>query len=182
MQHPSSATANTSSNNDHEASESTEEEFESIEDLFDNDETEEPCTSVVRKYPNLIYPSGPLKKRYNSKIHTTLFKMAWKGKDDVARSVMQRLRHNNRVPIDIKIVSMEVMHTVHAERDLKVLTSALAFTDRSTCENKSILKCRLHRRIAGLHYRSKDMEVANDHLETALQLAHNLGPDIDPTG
>lgn len=92
---------------------------------------------------------------------------------------MKHFRHDRETPIDIKIVSMEVVHTVNAERDLKVLTSALAYTDRPACENTSILKCRLHRRIAGLHYRNDDLEEANEHMDTALQLAHNIGPDID---
>jgi tetratricopeptide (TPR) repeat protein len=105
--------------------------------------------------------------------------MAWGGEEEKAQSLMIRLRKDREVSIDLKIVSMEVVHTVNSDRDLKVLTSALAYTDRGECENRSILKCRLHRRIAGLHYRNNDLEEANDHMETALQLAHNLGPDID---
>ena len=154
-------------------------EVEEITSLLENDESDEPCTRIVRKYPNLIFPSGPLKRRSNSLIYTSLFKMAWGGSEDRARSVMTYLRRSNEVSVDIKIVSMEVVHTVNAERDLKVLTSALAFTDRPTCENKSILKCRLHRRIAGLHYRNQDLEEANEHMDTTLQLAHNISPDID---
>jgi tetratricopeptide (TPR) repeat protein len=92
---------------------------------------------------------------------------------------MTYLRRNRDISVDLKIVSMEVVHTVNTERDLKVLTSALAYTDRPECENTTILKCRLHRRIAGLHYRNKDLEEADEHMETALQLAHNIGPDID---
>ncbi len=152
---------------------------EEIKELLENNEPEEPSNRIVRKYPSLIFPSGPLKKKSNSLIYTSLFKMAWGGSEDRARSVMKFLRRSNGISVDIKIVSMEVVHTVNADRDLKVLTSALAFTDRPTCENKSILKCRLHRRIAGLHYRNNDLEEANEHMDTALQLAHNIGPDID---
>lgn len=153
--------------------------IEEIKELLENDEPEEPSNRVVRKYPSLIFPSGPLKRKSNSLIYTSLFKMAWGGNEDRARSVMSYLRRSNEVAMDIKIVSMEVVHTVNAERDLKVLTSALALTDRPSCENKPILKCRLHRRIAGLHYRNNDLEEANEHMDTALQLAHNIGPDID---
>ncbi len=74
---------------------------------------------------------------------------------------------------------MEVAHTVNNDRDLKMLGSALAYTDWTECENKPILKCRLHHRIAGLHYRNGDVDEARDHLETALQLASQIGTDID---
>ena len=136
-------------------------------------------TKVLQKYPNLIFPSGPLKRKAHSLMYTSLFKMAWGGDENKARSLMTYLRRNRDVSVDLKIVSMEVVHTVNTERDLKVLTSALAYTDRPECENTTILKCRLHRRIAGLHYRNKDLEEADEHMETALQLAHNIGPDID---
>ena len=66
---------------------------------------------------------------------------------------------------------MEVVHTVTTDHDLKVLLSALAYTDRPG--NTAILTCRLHRRIEGLHYRNNDLEEADEHMETALQLAHN---------
>ena len=92
---------------------------------------------------------------------------------------MTYLRRHDEVPVDVKIMSMEVVHTVNAQRDLKILTSALAYTDRPSCENQTILKCRLHRRIAGLHYRNSDLEEADEHMDTALQLAHNIAPDID---
>ena len=136
-------------------------------------------TKVLQKYPNLIFPSGPLKKKAHSRMYTALFKMAWGGDENKARSLMTYMRRDRDVSVDLKIVSMEVVHTVNTERDLKVLTSALAYTDRPACENTTILKCRLHRRIAGLHYRNKDLEEADEHMETALQLAHNIGPDID---
>ena len=154
-------------------------ELQEIRDILENDHPDVSCTKVVRKYPKLIFPAGPLKKQSSSFIYNSLFKMAWGGNEDKARSLMKHFRHDHKTPIDIKIISMEVVHTVNAERDLKVLTSALAFTDRPACENKSILKCRLHRRIAGLHYRNDDLEEANEHMDTALQLAHNIGPDID---
>ena len=162
-------------------SEDVDSDVEEINECMKHDEVDSTCTStqVVRKYPNLIFPSGPLKKKSHSFVYTHLFKMAWGGDEDKARSVMTWLRRNPEVSVDLKIVSMEVVHTVNTERDLKVLTSALAYTDRPACENTSILKCRLHRRIAGLHYRNSDMEDANEHMETALQLAHNIGPDID---
>ena len=154
-------------------------EIDEIQDLLQNDSPDETCTRVIRKYPNLTFPSGPLRLRSNSLIYTSLFKMAWGGDETKARRAMRYLRRSNEVSVDIKIVSMEVVHTDNSDKDLKLLTSALAFTDRPTCENKSILKCRLHRRIAGLHYRNNDLEEANEHMDTALQLAHNIGPDID---
>ena len=158
---------------------SKDKELDKVKNFLLNDETEEPFKKILQKYPQLTYPSGPMKKKSNSMIYTSLFKMAWNGKEDTARYVMKYLRHHQEVSVDIKIVAMEVVHTVNAERDLKILTSALAYTDRASCENKSILKCRLHRRIAGLHYRNKDLEEANEHMDTALQFAHNIAPDID---
>lgn len=154
-------------------------ELQEIEELIQDDHPDKSCTQVVRKYPSLIFPSGPLQKQSSSFIYTSLFKMAWGGNEVKARSVMSHLRRDPKIPVDIKIISMEVVHTVNSNRDLKVLTSALAYTDRPACENKPILKCRLHRRIAGLHYRNNDLEEANEHMDTALQLAHNIGPDID---
>ena len=155
--------------------------FEEIKEHLQHDHVDSMSTptKVVRKYPNLVFPSGPLKKKSHALVYTTLFKMAWGGEEEKARLLMTRLRRDTQVSVDLKIVSMEVVHTVNTERDLKVLTSALAFTDRGECENRSILKCRLHRRIAGLHYRNQDLDEANEHMETALQLAHNIGPDID---
>ena len=143
------------------------------------DMTSIPSTKVICKYPNLIFPSGPLKKRSHSHIYTSLFKMVWGEQEKRARWFMTYLRKNPDVSVDLKIVSMEVVHTVNGEKDFKMLTSALAYTDRRECENTSILKCRLHRRLAGLHYRNNDLDDANEHMETALQLAHNIGPDID---
>ena len=163
------------------ATESIESELQAMKYSIEHDQPDPSVvsTKIVRKYPNLIFPSGPLKKKSHSFIYTSLFKMAWGGDEDKARTLMRHFRHNDQIPIDLKIVSMEVVHTVNTDKDLKVLTSALAYTDRSTCENKVILKCRLHRRIAGLHYRNQDLEEANEHMETALQLAHQIGPDID---
>ena len=164
-----------------ESTETADTEFQEIKDAIEHDHIDSACTAtqVVRKYPNLIHPSGPLKKKSHSYVYTSLFKMAWGGKEDKARTLMKRLRRSYDVSVDLKIVSMEVVHTVNAERDLKVLTSALAYTDRRECENTTILKCRLHRRIAGLHYRNNDLEDANEHMDTAMQLSHNIGPDID---
>ena len=105
--------------------------------------------------------------------------MAWNGKDREAVTFVKRLRSKPSVAADLKVVCMEVVHTVNTERDLKMLLSALAYTDRAECENKHILKCRLHRRIAGLHYRNGDIEEADEHLVTALQLAKQMSPDID---
>ena len=161
--------------------EDVETELQAIKESIERDhpDTTSTSTELVRKYPNLIFPTGPLKKKSHALIYTSLFKMAWGGSESKARSLMRHLRHSDQISVDIKVVSMEVVHTVNTHRDLKVLTSALAYTDRSTCENKIILKCRLHRRIAGLHYRNQDLEEASEHMETALQLAHQIGPDID---
>ena len=181
---PSTSSANTTITDPSSAipsDESIESKLKTLKDSIEHDQPDPSVvsTQIVRKYPNLIFPSGPLKKKSHSFIYTSLFKMAWGGDEDKARTLMRHFRHNDQIPIDLKIVSMEVVHTVNTDKDLKVLTSALAYTDRSTCENKVILKCRLHRRIAGLHYRNQDLEEANEHMETALQLAHQIGPDID---
>lgn len=145
------------------------------------------CTEEEQHYDDvhidralsLIRPSGTLKKPCHSRIYTKLFKMAWDGKDQEAMIFVKRLRRNSSVGEDLKVVCMEVVHTVNTERDLKMLLSALAYTDRTGCENKHILKCRLHRRIAGMHYRNGDTEEADEHLVTALQLAKQMSPDID---
>ena len=164
-----------------EESNTGEDEFQEVKKQLEFDQVDSavPCTKIVRKYPSLIFPTGALQKKSHAFIYTSLFKMAWGGEEDKARSVMMRLRKSCEVSVDLKIVSMEVVHTVNTDRDLKVLTSALAYTDRNECENRFILKCRLHRRIAGLHYRNDDLDEANDHMETALQLAEQIGPDID---
>ena len=143
----------------------------------DNVEMLQP-TGIEHSLP-LIHPSGPLAKTIYRKLYSSLFKMAWNGKDYEAFMFVKRLRKNESVPVDLKIICMEVIHTVNTERDLKVLMAALAYTDRFDCENKYLLKCRVHRRIAGIHYRNGDIDEAEEHVAAALQLAHWLIPDID---
>ena len=149
--------------------------------LAEGSDQEERCYDDVHIERALcvIRPSGVLKKRRHAQVYTKLFKMAWNGKDSEAVAFVKQLRRKPSVEADLKVVCMEVVHTVNSERDLKMLLSALAYTDRAECENKHILKCRLHRRIAGLHYRNGDIEEADEHLITALQLAKQLSPDID---
>lgn len=160
-------------------------EIEELNKLLAEDsegsDKEEQCydSAHIDKALSMICPTGVLKKRYHSQVYTKLFKMAWNGKDKEAVTFVKRLRSKSSVAADLKVVCMEVVHTVNTERDLKMLLSALAYTDRAECENKHILKCRLHRRIAGLHYRNGDIEEADEHLVTALQLAKQMSPDID---
>lgn len=153
-----------------------------MQSLLEEDEDSEGSSGNIDSIPqslSLLQPTGSLTRKVHARVYNKLFKMAWNGEDQQAISFVRTLRKNNSVAIDLKVVCMEVVHTVNSERDLKMLLSALAYTDRAECENKTILKCRLHRRIAGLHYRNKDLEDANDHLVTATQLAEHLSPDID---
>lgn len=150
-----------------------------IDNLLENDESDEFYTSIVRKYPNLISPSGPLRKKFHYDIFTYLFKMTWGGKQNMATSILGYLCQKKEVSVDLKVVLIEVVNRVYPERDLKALTNALAYTDMESCENMSILKCRLHRCIAGLHYRNNDFDEADTHMVAALQKAHNISPDID---
>ncbi len=144
----------------------------------DRDMEDASMMQLVRA-PGRLQPTGPLLKESHRYIYSKLFHMAWSGQDQQALSIVRALRRSNKVAIDLKVVSMEVVHTVNNDRDLKMLGSALAFTDRTECENKLILKCRIHRRIAGLHYRNGDVDEARDHLDTALQLTGQISPDID---
>ena len=146
--------------------------------LEDEEEDSGDFDSIPRSL-SLLQPTGALKTRSHARIYTKLFKMAWGGEDQEAMSFVRTIRKHRSVSLDLKVVCMEVVHTVNSQRDLKMLLSALAYTDRAECENKTILKCRLHRRIAGLHYRNGDLEEANEHLVTATQLAEHLSPDID---
>lgn len=165
-----------------EATTETSPEIEELDELLaEGSDKEEQCYDDMHidKAINMIRPSGVLKKHCHAQVYTKLFKMAWNGKDREAVTFVKRLRKKSSVAADLKVVCMEVVHTVNTERDLKMLLSALAYTDRAECENKHILKCRLHRRIAGLHYRNGDIEEAEEHLVTALQLAKQMSPDID---
>ena len=157
-------------------------EIEELDKLLaEESDKEEQCYDDVHidRALSMIRPSGVLKNRCHAQVYTKLFKMAWDGKDREAMTFVKQLRKKSSVAADLKVVCMEVVHTVNTERDLKMLLSALAYTDRAECENKHILKCRLHRRIAGLHYRNGDTEEAEEHLITALQLAKQMSPDID---
>ena len=157
-------------------------EMMSMLDRDEHSQVMDDQTQTVEAIPqslSLIQPTGALTKKIHTQLYTKLFRMAWNGQDKQALSFVRLLRKQQSVAIDLKVVCMEVVHTVNNERDLKMLLSALAYTDRAECENKTLLKCRLHRRIAGLHYRSGDLEEANEHLVTALQLAEHLSPDID---
>lgn len=149
--------------------------------LAKESDQEEQCYDDVHieRALRMIRPSGVLKKPCHAQVYTKLFKMAWNGKDSEAVTFVKQVRRKPSVAADLKVVCMEVVHTVNADRDLKMLMSALAYTDRAECENKHILKCRLHRRIAGLNYRNGDIEEADEHLITALQLAKQMSPDID---
>ncbi len=154
-------------------------ELEKLLGVLKRDQDMEHASTQLVRAPSLLYPTGPLMKKFHKYIYSKLFHLAWSGQDQQAMSIVTALRRSNHVSLDLKVVSMEVAHTVNNDRDLKMLGSALAYTDRTECENKPILKCRLHRRIAGLHYRNGDVDEARDHLETALQLASQIGPDID---
>ncbi len=154
----------------------------SVQSLLEEDEDSEENSGSIDSIPqslSLLQPTGSLSRKVHARVYNKLFKMAWNGEDQQAMSFIRTLRKNSSVSIDLKVICMEVVHTVNSQRDLKMLLSALACTDRAECENKTILKCRLHRRIAGLHYRNGDLEDANEHLVTATQLAEHLSPDID---
>ena len=69
---PSISTAEPSPDN-----EDVETELKAIKESIERDhpDTTSTPTEIVRKYPNLIFPTGPLKKKSHAFIYTSLFKM-----------------------------------------------------------------------------------------------------------
>ena len=149
----------------------TEEETEELETWHDS--------ICIEKSLSKVKAVGVMAKKSHHRIYSKLFEMVWSGQDDKAFRFVKKLRQMSSVSVDTKVVCMEVIHTVNNERDLKMLTSAIAYTNRKECENSQILKCRLYRRIAGLQYRNKNIEIAKEYLHTALQLADQISADID---
>ena len=128
--------------------------------------------------PCVINPQGVLRRSVYKKLYTGLFTMAWNGDDSHAQQFTQRIL-SQRIPIDLKIVSLEVIHTVDWKADLEKLQSALVMTQQSGCENQHFLCCRVLRRLAGLHFRAGNIPEAHSYNTQALQLAECLGADID---
>ena len=145
------------------------------------EETEEleTCHHDSIKSLSKVKAVGVMAKKSHHRIYSKLFEIVWNGQDDKAFRFVKKLRQMSSVSVDTKVVCMEVIHTVNNERDLKMLTSAIAYTNRKECENSQILKCRLYWRIAGLQYRNGNIEIAKEYLHTALQLADQISPDID---
>ena len=150
----------------------TEEETEEL-DIWHHD------SICIEKSLSKVKAVGVMAKKSHHRIYSKLFEMVWSGQEDKAFRFVKKLRQMSSVTVDTKVVCMEVIHTVNNERDLKMLTSAIAYTNRKECENSQILKCRLYRRIAGLQYRNGNIEIAKEYLHTALQLADQISPDID---
>ena len=150
----------------------TEEETEELETWHHD-------SICIEKSLSKVKAVGVMAKKSHHRIYSKLFEMVWNGQDDKAFQFVKKLRQMSSVSVDTKVVCMEVIHTVNNERDLKMLTSAIAYTNRKECENSQILKCRLYRRIAGLQYRNGNIEIAKEYLHTALQLADQISPDID---
>ena len=93
-------------------------DFTEIKEHLEHDHVDSASssTNLVHRYPSLVFPSGPLKKKSHAFVYTSLFKMAWSGEEEKAQSLMIRRRKDREVSIDLKIVSMEVVHTVNSER------------------------------------------------------------------
>ena len=128
--------------------------------------------------PGLIKPSGVLLRKSYRVMYTTLFKTAWNGQDAKANTMVTDILSRN-IATDLKVISLEVIHTVDWKSDLQKLEWALAMSQNGTCENTSILTCRILRRLAGLHYRARNLQVASDYNQQALHLAEGIMPDID---
>ena len=128
--------------------------------------------------PGLIKPSGVLLRKSYRVLYTTLFRTAWDGQDAKANAMVNNILSRN-IATDLKVISLEVIHTVDWKSDLKKLELALAMAKSGTCENAGILTCRILRRLAGLHYRARNLQMASDYNQQALQLAEGIMPDID---
>lgn len=128
--------------------------------------------------PGLVKPSGILLRKSYRVLYTTLFRTAWDGQDAKANAMVNDVMSRN-IATDLKVISLEVIHTVDWKSDLQKLERALAMSQSGTCENAGILTCRILRRLAGLHYRAKNLQIASDYNQQALQLAEGIMPDID---
>ena len=126
--------------------------------------------------PSLIKPNGVLLRKSYRTLYTTLFRTAWDGQDVKANAMVDDILCRN-IATDLKVISLEVIHTVDWKSDLQKLERALALS--GSCENSNILTCRILRRLAGLHYRAKNLKIASDFNQQALQLAEGIVPDID---
>ena len=126
--------------------------------------------------PSLIKPNGVLLRKSYRTLYTTLFRTAWDGQDVKANAMVDDILCRN-IATDLKVISLEVIHTVDWKSDLQKLERALALS--GSCENPNILTCRILRRLAGLHYRAKNLKIASDFNQQALQLAEGIVPDID---
>ena len=128
--------------------------------------------------PRMINPQGVLQRSVYRKLYTGLFKMAWNGKDTNAHKLVGRIL-KMKIPLDLKVVSLEVIHTVDWKMDLEKLQSALAMSQDADCENQHFLSCRVLRRLAGLHFRAGNTSDARSYNTQALQLAECMAADID---
>ena len=128
--------------------------------------------------PGLVKPNGVLLRKSYRRLYTTLFRTAWDGQDAKANEMVNDILHRN-IATDLKVISLEVIHTVDWKSDLQKLEMALAMSQSGTCENPGILTCRILRRLAGLHYRAKNLQIASNYNQQALNLAEGITPDID---
>ena len=128
--------------------------------------------------PCMINPQAVLGRSVYRKLYTGLFKMAWNGKDTNAHELVDRILKMT-IPLDLKVVSLEVIHTVDWKMDLEKLQSALVMSQDADCENQHFLSCRVLRRLAGLHFRAGNISDARSYNAQALQLAECMAADID---
>lgn len=128
--------------------------------------------------PGLVKPKGVLLRKSYRRLYTTLFRTAWDGQDAKANEMVNDILRRN-IATDLKVISLEVIHTVDWKSDLQKLEMALAMSQSGTCENPGILTCRILRRLAGLHYRAKNLQIASNYNQQALNLAEGIMPDID---
>ena len=146
------------------------------QDVNDEDDSE-----LFAKMMDLIKPSNALRKRDH---HIQFSKFFQKSCARTEGDTLEHLRRIKQkplisVPNELKAICMEVVQLLKRESDLESLSAALAYTDRNECESKPILRCRLHRRIAALHYCNRDLLDAREHLDTAIQQTEQIAPNVD---
>ena len=146
------------------------------QDIIDEDDSES-----FARIMDLMIPSNALRKRDHHIKFSKFFQKACTGTEDDTSEHLKRMKQKPliSVPNELKVICMEVVQSLKRESDLESLSAALAYTDRNECESKSILRCRLHRRIAALHFCNGDLLDAREHLDTAIQQTELIAPNVD---
>lgn len=145
------------------------------QDVNDEDDSES-----FARIMDIMVPSNALRKRDHIQF-SKFFQKACTGTEGDTSEHLKRMKQKPliSVPNELKVICMEVVQSLKRESDLESLSAALAYTDRNECESKSVLRCRLHRRIAALHYCNGDLLDAREHLDTAIQQTELITPNVD---